>query len=102
MNSNTLYNINDPYKPYYLSVNHYLSVHGESNSLSSNDDSTGGRSYKPQDPPKLPLFDSLVQWLPTWVYCVLKGFGSLIGLALAIVFFGFALYFILVHGPFLF
>jgi hypothetical protein len=102
MNSGTLYNSNDPYKAYYLSVNHYLSVHEESNSMSSNDGSTQGRVYKPQDLPKLPALDTLIQWLPTWVYCILKGFGSLIGLALAIVLFGFALYFIIVHGSSLF
>jgi len=102
MNSSTLYNINDPYKIYYLSAHQYLSVHEESNSISSNDDLVQGRVYKPQDSPKLPMLDTFVQWLPTWVYCLLKGFGSLIGLFLTIALFGFALYFIIVYGSSLF
>jgi len=97
MNSGTLYNINDPYKIYGLSVGHYLLVHEESNSMPSND-STQRRVYKPQNPPKLPMFDTIVQWVPAWAYGALIGIDSLIGITLAIVFFGFALHFIITHG----
>jgi hypothetical protein len=101
MNSSTLYNINDPYKAYCLSVNHYLSVREESNSMPS---STRRPSFsrKLQYMPKLSLFDTLQQSLPAWAYGVLLGLGCLVGIALAIVSFGFAFSFIIVHGSSLF
>ena len=68
------------------------------------DNSTQKRlpSQKLQDPPKLPMLDILTQWLPAWAYCGLKGFGSLISLALAVVMLGFAINFIIVHSSSLF
>ena len=98
MNSGTLYNTNDPYNPYYLSI------HEQSRYMLSTANSTQERlpSRRLQDPPKLPILDILIQWLPAWAYCGLKGFGSLIGLALALVMFGFAIHFIIVHSLSLF
>ena len=98
MNSSTLYTINDPYKPYRLSAHLYLSEDEDSCSMPSVDASTQGRLYRPQDSPKLPILDSFIRWLPTWAYCIILGFVCLIGLTLTIVFFGFALHFIIVHG----
>jgi hypothetical protein len=93
-------NSDDVYKPYYLST------HEESHSMPSIDESVQKRlpsREKFQNHPNLPWYDILAQWLtPPWVYCVLNGFGSLIGLALAIVLFGFAFYFILVRSSPLF
>jgi hypothetical protein len=93
-----LHNSNDPYDPYYLSI------HENSCSLPNIDNSTQERlpSQKLQNPPKLPMLDILIQWLPAWAYIGLKGFGSLIGLALAIAMLGFALHFIIVHSSSLF
>ncbi len=93
-------NSNDVYKPYYLSP------HKESHSMPSIDKSAQKRlpsQKKSRKHPKLPWYEILDQWLsPPWVYCVINGIGSLIGLALTIVLFGFALYFILAHSSSLF
>jgi hypothetical protein len=89
-------NSDDVYKPYYLST------HEESHSMPSIDKSVQKQlpsKKKFQHHPKLPWYDILAQWfLSPWVYCAINGLGSLIGLALLIVLFGFALYFILIHG----
>ena len=101
MKSSTLYNINDPYKIYCQSAHRYLSVHEESCSQPSST-RRPSFSHKLRDMPKFSMFDTLQQCLPAWAYGVLLGLGCLIGIALAIVFFGFALYFIIVHGSSLF
>ena len=89
-------NRDDVYKPYYLSIHEELHI----------DKSVQKRlpsQKKFQNHPKLPWYEILALWLELpWVYCLINGFGSLIVLALAIVLFGFALYFILVHGLSLF
>ena len=104
MNSSTLYNIDDPYKSYCLSAHRYLSVHEESCSMPSINVSTQrlSSSHKIQDMPKFSMFDTLELCLPAWAYGILLGLGCLLGLALTIVLFGFALHFIIVHGPSLF
>ena len=93
-------NNNDAYKPYYLSP------HKELHPTPSIDKSAQKRlpaKKKYRKHPKLPWYEILDQWLsPPWVYCIIHGFGSLIGFALAIVLFGFALYFIIVHSSSLF
>jgi hypothetical protein len=99
MKSSTLYNIHEPYKSYYLSTDPYLSVYEEPSALPSTENTTqelpSSREFLHL--PKLPMYDILVQWLPAWAYGALIGLGALIGIALAIVFFGFALHFIIVH-----
>ena len=99
MNSNTLYNIHEPYKSYYISTDPYLSVHEESSAKPSTENTTPELSSSRECLylPKLPMYDILVHWLPAWAYGALIGLGALIGIALAIVFFGFALHFIIVH-----
>jgi hypothetical protein len=94
MNSDAL-PTNNPYKVYCLPVREEpCSVPGPTQELSS--------SSASQNIPKFSVFDTLELWLPAWAYGVSLGICCLIGLALAIVFFGFALYFIIARGPSLF
>jgi hypothetical protein len=92
MNSTSLHN--DPYNPYYLPK--YKKSYSVSNTVHSAQKRLP--LQKPQDTPKFSVVDMLAAQLPPWAYCVFLGLGSLIGLALAIVFFGFILHFIIVHG----
>jgi hypothetical protein len=94
MNSDVLSN-NNPYKAYCLPVHEEpCSMPDPAQELSSSNAS--------QNTPKFSVFDTLESRLPAWAYGVSLGLCCLISLALAIVFFGFVLYSIIAHGPFLF
>ena len=88
MKSTPLYNVNDAHNPVSNTVH---SVQKAFSLVSRKVSKTF------QNTPHFSLFDRLEAQLPEWAYNAFLGLGSLLGLALALVFFVFVLHFLIVH-----